>query len=64
VPDVIGMSLPQAAKILSAGGVRTGSVDTVAGSQDPGVVLATRPSAGVGRPRGSAVSLVVSRGPE
>ena len=64
VPDVIGMSLPQAAKILSAGGVRTGSVDTVAGSQEPGVVLATRPSAGVGRPRGSAVSLVVSRGPE
>ena len=64
VPDVIGMSLPQATKILSAGGVRMGSVDTVAGGQEPGVVLATRPAAGVGRPRGSTVSLVVSRGPE
>jgi eukaryotic-like serine/threonine-protein kinase len=64
VPDVIGMNLPQATKILTAAGVRTGSVDTVAGGPERGVVLATRPSAGVGRPRGTAVSLVVSRGPE
>jgi eukaryotic-like serine/threonine-protein kinase len=64
VPDIVGMSLPQAVKIMSAAGVRMGSVDTVAGGQEAGVVLATRPAAGVGRPRGAAVALVVSRGPE
>jgi len=64
VPDIVGMSLPQASKIMSAAGVRMGSVDTVPGGQEAGVVLATRPSAGVGRPRGAAVAVVVSRGPE
>lgn len=64
VPDVIGMNLPQASKIMAAAGVRMGSVDTVAGGQEPGVVLATRPSAGVGRPRGAPVALVISGGPE
>jgi serine/threonine-protein kinase len=64
VPDIIGMSLPQATKIMSAAGVRLGSVDTVAGSTERGVVLATRPTAGVGRPRGAPVAVVVSRGPE
>jgi serine/threonine-protein kinase len=64
VPDLIGMSLPQATKIMSAAGVRMGTVDTVAGGQESGIVLATRPSAGVGRPRGAAVALVVTRGPE
>ncbi len=63
VPDVVGMNLPHATKIMSAAGVRLGSVDTVAGGQEPGVVLATRPTAGVGRPRGSAVVVLVSRGP-
>ncbi len=64
VPDVIGMSLAQAGKIIAAAGVRVGSVDTVAGGTERGVVLATRPTAGVGRPRGAPVALVVSRGPE
>lgn len=64
VPDIVGMSLPQATGIMSAAGVRLGSIDTVPGGQEAGVVLATRPSAGVGRPRGAAVALVVSRGPE
>lgn len=64
VPDVIGFNLPQATRIFSAAGVRVGVVDTVAGGQDRGVVLATRPAAGVGRPRGSPVALVISRGPE
>jgi beta-lactam-binding protein with PASTA domain len=63
VPDVVGMNLPHATKIMSAAGVRLGYVDTVAGGQEPGVVLATRPTAGVGRPRGSAVVVLVSRGP-
>jgi beta-lactam-binding protein with PASTA domain len=64
VPDVIGMNLPQATKIMSAAGVRLGSVDTVAGGSERGVVLATRPAAGIGRPRGAPVAVVVSRGPE
>ena len=64
VPDVIGFNLPQASRIFSAGGVRVGTVDTVAGGQERGVVLATRPAAGVGRPRGAPVTLVISGGPE
>jgi serine/threonine-protein kinase len=64
VPDIIGMNLPQATKIMSAAGVRLGSVDTVPGGSERGVVLATRPAAGVGRPRGALVAVVVSRGPE
>jgi eukaryotic-like serine/threonine-protein kinase len=64
VPDIIGMSLPQATKIMSAAGVRVGTVDTVAGGDEQGIVLATRPTAGVGRPRGAPIALVLSRGPE
>jgi serine/threonine-protein kinase len=64
VPDIVGMSLPQATKIMSAAGVRVGSVDTVAGGTEPGIVLATRPAAGVGRPRGAPLAVVISRGPE
>jgi eukaryotic-like serine/threonine-protein kinase len=64
VPDIIGLNVPQAGKILSAAGVRVGSVDTLPGGNERGVILATRPAAGVGRPRGAAINLVVSRGPE
>jgi beta-lactam-binding protein with PASTA domain len=63
VPDVIGLNVPQAGKILSAAGVRVGTVDTTSASEERGVIIATRPAAGVGRPRGAAVALVVSRGP-
>jgi eukaryotic-like serine/threonine-protein kinase len=64
VPDIIGLNVPQAGKILTAVGLRVGSVDSLSGGDERGVVLSTRPSAGVGRARGSAVNLVVSRGPE
>lgn len=64
VPDVVGLNVPQARTILSAAGMRVGSVDSSAAGPEAGVVLATRPSAGVGRPRGAAVALVVSRGRE
>jgi beta-lactam-binding protein with PASTA domain len=63
VPDVIGLNVPQASKILTAAGVRVGAVDSTSAGQEPGVVVATRPAAGVGRPRGAAIALVVSRGP-
>jgi serine/threonine-protein kinase len=62
VPDVVGFNLAQAAKVFSAAGVRVGVVDTVAGAEERGVVLATRPAAGVGRPRGAPVAVVISRG--
>jgi len=63
VPDLIGFSLPSAERILRTAGMQRGSVDTVRGPQEAGVVLATRPASGAGRPRGSAVDLVVSGGP-
>lgn len=64
VPDVIGLNLTQASKIFAAAGVRVGAVDSTSAGQERGVVVATRPAAGVGRPRGAAVALVVSRGAE
>lgn len=64
VPDLIGMSLPQAAKILAAVGIRVGTVDTLSGGQEQGVVVATRPASGVGRPRGATIGVVITRGPE
>jgi hypothetical protein len=64
VPDVIGLDLAEASKIIAAAGVRIGSVDTSSAGQERGVIIATRPAAGVGRPRGAAVTVVVSRGPE
>ena len=64
VPDVIGINLPLATRIFTAAGVRVGVVDTVAGGEERGIVLATRPAAGVGRPRGAPVAIVISRGPE
>jgi beta-lactam-binding protein with PASTA domain len=63
VPDLIGFSLSSAERILRTAGMQRGSVDTVRGPQEAGVVLATRPASGNGRPRGSAVDLVVSGGP-
>jgi eukaryotic-like serine/threonine-protein kinase len=63
VPDIIGLDLAQARKIMTAAGVRVGTVDTSSTGLEGGVVLATRPAAGVGRPRGAAIALVVSRGP-
>lgn len=64
VPDVIGLALPYAEKIVEAAGIRVGRVDTVRGAgAEAGVVIATRPAPGNGRPRGAAVDLVVSGAP-
>jgi serine/threonine-protein kinase len=62
VPDVIGFAMPEAQKVLDAAGVKVGRVDTVHSGPEAGVVIATRPAAGSGRPRGAAVDLVVSGG--
>jgi beta-lactam-binding protein with PASTA domain len=64
VPDVIGMAAPSARRVIEAAGIRVGRMDTVrGGGPETGVVLATRPSPGNGRPRGAPVDLVVSGGP-
>jgi len=62
VPDVVGLALSSAEKILEAAGVKVGAVDTVRATGELGVVIATRPGAGNGRPRGATVDLVVSGG--
>lgn len=63
VPDVVGLAEPFAEKIIEAAGIKVGTVDTVRGGVEAGVVIATRPPTGHGRPRGSQVDLVVSGGP-
>jgi beta-lactam-binding protein with PASTA domain len=63
VPDVIGLALPQAGKVLAAAGLRVGTVDTVASDPEPNVVVATRPPAGGGRDLGGRVDIVVSGQP-
>jgi beta-lactam-binding protein with PASTA domain len=62
VPDVVGLSLPYAERILAAAGIKVGSVDTVRAEPEPGVVMSVRPPPGNGRPRGSSVDLLVSGG--
>ena len=62
VPDVVGLSLPYAERILSAAGIKVGNVDTVRAASEPGVVMTVRPPPGNGRPRGSSVDLLVSGG--
>jgi beta-lactam-binding protein with PASTA domain len=62
VPDVVGLSLPYAERILNAAGIKVGNVDTVRAAPEPGVVMAVRPPPGNGRPRGSSVDLLVSGG--
>ena len=64
VPDVIGLALPTAEKVVEAAGIKVGQIDTVRGNgPEAGVVIATRPGPGNGRPLGSAVDLVVSGAP-
>lgn len=63
VPDVTEFTTDQALRILSAGGLRLGTIDSVAAPQPAGVVLSTRPAVGSSLPSGRTVELVVSRGP-
>ncbi len=63
VPDVIGLEEAQARMIVRAAGLAATESDSIPASADRGVVVATRPGAGVGRDPGSEVVLVVSSGP-
>ena len=62
VPDVVGVTLSFAEGILEAAGFKVGRVDRVTSTQEADVVLGVRPAPGSGRPRGSAVELLVSEG--
>ena len=64
VPDIVGLPMPFAVKVLAAAGLKPGGIDTVASDPEPNIVIATRPAAGVGREPGSAVELVVSGQPK
>ncbi len=63
VPDVVGLPLPYAGKVLAAAGLKVGDVDTVRSDPEPNVVVATRPPAGGGRDPGGRVDIVVSGQP-
>jgi len=60
VPDIVGLAMPYAGRVLAAAGLRVGEVDTVAADPEPNVVVATRPAAGGGRDPGGVVDIVVS----
>lgn len=63
VPDVVAFELDQARLVVEAAGLRVGSVDSIPSSSEAGVIVTTRPGTGAGRTAGSAVDLVVSKGP-
>ena len=63
IPDVVGLDAPLAAEVLLAAGFEMGRVDSIAALSDLGTIVVTRPAAGVARPPGSAITLVVSQGP-
>jgi eukaryotic-like serine/threonine-protein kinase len=63
VPDVASFELDQARQVVEAAGLKVGDVDTLSSSAPAGVVIATRPPIATSHPPGTAIELVVSRGP-
>lgn len=63
VPDIASFELDQARQVVEAAGLKVGDVDTLSGGAPAGVVIATRPPIGTSHPPGTAIELVVSRGP-
>ena len=61
VPELVGLDVVLAARILDAAGLKVGVVDTVIDrSRAPGIVLGSRPSTGAGRVVGATVDLIVT----
>ncbi len=63
VPDVASFDLDQARQVIDAAGLRIGSIDSIPSSSEPGLIIGTRPAIGTTRQPGSAVDLLVSKGP-
>ncbi len=62
VPDVSDFDVEMASRVLTAAGLRVGSIDSVPGSNETGVIVGTRPGAGSAETPGSTVDLLVSQG--
>ena len=62
VPDVSGLDLELAQRLLTAVGLTLGTVDTVPGTLPAGVAARTDPAAGDSITAGSSVRIHVSRG--
>lgn len=60
VPDLTGLDIDAALRILTAAGLRPGDIDSVPSNDDPDVVVTTRPGAGTAKAPGSSVDIVVS----
>lgn len=63
VPDVTDFPRLLAERVLAAAGFKIGRVDTLPASNEPGIVIQTRPASGPGRPAGTPITLVISSGP-
>ena len=62
MPDVGGLAVAQAERIVRAAGLRVGSVDSITDrGRAPGIVLATRPGPGEPREPGSSIGFVINR---
>lgn len=64
VPDLEGLALPQAIRILAAAGLAGGRIDSTDAGEDPGTVITTNPKPGATLRGGSKVDIIVSRSPQ
>jgi serine/threonine-protein kinase len=65
VPDVVGQPVEIALRLIAGSGLSADQVESVASSTvAPGLVISTRPRAGVKAPAGSRILLRVARGSE
>ena len=62
VPDVAGLDLDLAQRLLGAAGLTMGTVDTVPGTPPAGIAVSTDPRAGDSAAVGSSVRLHISKG--
>lgn len=63
VPDVFSFDVDQARQVMDAAGLRIGGIDSIPSSSEPGLIIGTRPAIGSTRQPGSAIDLLVSKGP-
>jgi beta-lactam-binding protein with PASTA domain len=62
VPDIAGLKLDLASRLLVAAGLSVGRVDSVQAAVPPGLAMQTRPVAATAVAPGTRVNIVVSRG--
>lgn len=62
IPDLTGLSLPAAERLLAADGLTVGTVHRIAASEPAGQVVGQRPYAGTDASEGQAIDVYVSRG--